>query len=68
MAEEAHSLAVLIDFENLALGIERPSGTTPSGRRSRAKASNGTFDVKLVLERLVEKGKVIPRRRAPRPW
>ena len=62
MAEEAHSLAVLIDFENLALGIERPSGTTPSGRRSRAKASNGTFDVKLVLERLVEKGKVIVKR------
>jgi len=64
MADEAHSLAVLIDFENLALGIERPSGTTPSGRRSRAKTTpvNGTFDIKLVLERLVEKGKVIVKR------
>jgi uncharacterized protein (TIGR00288 family) len=62
MAEEAHSLAVLIDFENLALGIERPSGTTTAGRRTRAKAAPGTFDVKLVLERLVEKGKVIVKR------
>lgn len=63
MAEEAHSLAVLFDFENLALGLERPSGRTPSGRPSRAKnAAASTFDVKLVLERLVEKGKVIVKR------
>jgi uncharacterized protein (TIGR00288 family) len=63
MADEAHSLAVLVDFENLALGLERPSA--PAGRRTRAKATNGaaqTFDVKLVLERLVEKGKVIVKR------
>lgn len=62
MADESHSLAVLIDFENLALGIERPSGKTASGRASRAKAATGTFDIKLVLERLVEKGKVIVKR------
>ncbi len=62
MADEAHSLAVLIDFENLALGIERPSGRTASGRTTRAKNTTDTFDIKLVLERLVEKGKVIVKR------
>jgi len=62
VADEAHSLAVLVDFENLALGIERPSGRTPSGRPSRAKNTTDTFDIKLVLERLVEKGKVIVKR------
>ncbi|MHB8049958.1 MAG: NYN domain-containing protein [Coriobacteriia bacterium] len=64
MADESHSIAVLIDFENLAIGIERPSGKTASGRSSRAKSgtANGTFDIKLVLERLVEKGKVIVKR------
>lgn len=62
MADEAHSIAVLIDFENLALGIERPSGRTASGRTSRAKSTAGAFDIKLVLERLVEKGKVIVKR------
>lgn len=60
MAEEAHSIAVLIDFENLALGVERPSRHGPGG----AHPSNGsdTVDVKLILERLVEKGKVIVKR------
>ncbi|MBN2247288.1 MAG: NYN domain-containing protein [Coriobacteriia bacterium] len=62
MADESHSLAVLIDFENLAIGMERPSGKTASGRTSRAKASADVFDIKLVLERLVEKGKVIVKR------
>lgn len=62
MVDDAHSIAVLIDFENLALGIERPSGRTTSGRTSRAKSTAGTFDIKLVLERLVEKGKVIVKR------
>jgi len=62
VADDSHSLAVLIDFENLAIGIERPSGRTPSGRPSRAKSSTDTFDIKLVLERLVEKGKVIVKR------
>jgi len=62
MAEEAHSLAVLIDFENLALGIERPSGRGPGGRGARPAPGVDTFDIKLVLERLVEKGKVIVKR------
>lgn len=62
MADESHSLAVLIDFENLALGIERPSGKSPAARSARAKAASETFDIKLVLERLVEKGKVIVKR------
>lgn len=62
VADEAHSLAVLIDFENLAIGIERPSGRTTTGRTSRAKSTADTFDIKLVLERLVEKGKVIVKR------
>jgi len=49
---ESHaSLAVLIDFENLALGFEGKG-------RSRAKKGE-TFDIKRVLERLVEKGKIV---------
>lgn len=56
MSEEAHSLAVLIDFENLALGFER------SGQGGRGKSAQGTFDIKAVLERLVEKGKLIVKR------
>jgi uncharacterized protein (TIGR00288 family) len=42
--EGAHSLAVFIDFENLALGFQN--------RRDR-------FDIERVLERLVEKGKIV---------
>lgn len=61
MAEE-HSLAVLIDFENLALGIERPSNSPTAAGRARAKSVPATFDIRLVLERLVEKGKVIVKR------
>jgi uncharacterized protein (TIGR00288 family) len=44
MAESDSSLAVFIDFENLALGFQ--------GRRDR-------FDIARVLERLVEKGKIV---------
>jgi len=40
----ANSLAVFIDFENIGLGF--------SGRRDR-------FDIERVLERLVEKGKIV---------
>ena len=40
----AHSLAVFIDFENLALGFQN--------RRDR-------FNIERVLERLVEKGKIV---------
>lgn len=39
-----HSLAVFIDFENLAMGFQN--------RRDR-------FDIERVLERLVEKGKIV---------
>ena len=39
-----HSLAIFIDFENLALGFQ--------GRRDR-------FEIERILERLVEKGKVV---------
>src|SRR5256714_15588089 len=42
-----HSLAIFIDFENLALGFQ--------GRRER-------FDIDRVLERLVEKGKIVAKR------
>jgi len=55
MADEAHSLAVFIDFENLALGLR------PRGGGRRAKKSE-VLDMKLVLERLVEKGKVVSKR------
>src|SRR5881227_2813684 len=44
MPDTEHSLAVFIDFENLALGFQ--------GRRDR-------FEIARVLERLVEKGKLV---------
>src|SRR5437588_797064 len=47
MSEIERSLAVFIDFENLALGFQ--------GRRDR-------FDIDRVLERLVEKGKVVAKK------
>lgn len=47
MAELERSLAVFIDFENLALGFQ--------GRRER-------FDIARVLERLVEKGKIVAKK------
>jgi uncharacterized protein (TIGR00288 family) len=47
MAEGDRALAVFIDFENLALGFQ--------GRRER-------FDIERVLERLVEKGKIVAKR------
>jgi uncharacterized protein (TIGR00288 family) len=60
MPDEAHSLAVFVDFENLALGFERdrPAGGGPR----RKKASDEMLDVNAILERLVEKGKVIVKR------
>jgi uncharacterized protein (TIGR00288 family) len=45
MPEGEHTLAVFIDFENLALGFK--------GKRDRR------FEIRKVLERLVEKGKLI---------
>jgi uncharacterized protein (TIGR00288 family) len=44
MPDSDSTLAVFIDFENLALGFQ--------GRRDR-------FDIERVLERLVEKGKIV---------
>ena len=45
MDEREHTLAVFIDFENLALGFK--------GKRDKR------FEIRKVLERLVEKGKII---------
>ena len=45
MAEGEHTLAVFIDFENLALGFK--------GKRDKR------FEIQKVLERLIEKGKLI---------
>ena len=45
MAEGEHTLAVFIDFENLALGFR--------GKRDKR------FEIQKVLERLIEKGKLI---------
>jgi len=45
MAEGEHTLAVFIDFENLALGFK--------GKKDKR------FEIRKVLERLVEKGKII---------
>src|SRR5438067_12955768 len=47
MSDVERSLAVFIDFENLALGFQ--------GRRDR-------FDIARVLERLVEKGKIVAKK------
>ncbi|HZT81398.1 MAG TPA: NYN domain-containing protein, partial [Gemmataceae bacterium] len=47
MTDGARSLAIFIDFENLALGFQ--------GRRDR-------FDIARVLERLVEKGKIVAKK------
>jgi uncharacterized protein (TIGR00288 family) len=47
MPESERSLAVFIDFENLALGFQ--------GRRDR-------FEIERVLERLVEKGKIVAKK------
>ena len=45
MNEGEHTLAVFIDFENLALGFK--------GKKDKR------FDIQKVLERLVEKGKIV---------
>ena len=45
---DRHDLAMFIDFENIALGLR--------GRADQA------FDVKKVLERLLEKGKIVVKR------
>ncbi|HET6498755.1 MAG TPA: NYN domain-containing protein [Coriobacteriia bacterium] len=59
MPDDAHALAVFIDFENLAVGAEKAS----DGRRgSRSAAKPTLFDMKIVLERLVEKGKIVAKR------
>src|ERR1700722_16458448 len=47
MSNGERSLAIFIDFENLALGFQ--------GRRDR-------FDISRVLERLVEKGKIVAKK------
>src|ERR1700729_2655332 len=47
MHNGGRSLAIFIDFENLALGFQ--------GRRDR-------FDIERVLERLVEKGKIVAKK------
>ncbi len=47
MPESAHSLAVFVDFENVGIAF--------NGRRDR-------FDIERVLERLVEKGKIVAKK------
>src|SRR5437868_8799710 len=47
MPDSDRALAIFIDFENLALGFQ--------GRRER-------FDIAPVLERLVEKGKIVAKK------
>jgi uncharacterized protein (TIGR00288 family) len=60
MPDEAHSLAVFIDFENLAIGFERDR--LPGGGTRRKKTEGELLKVNAILERLVEKGKVIVKR------
>lgn len=47
MADSAKSLALFIDFENLALGFQ---------------GSRGRFDIGRVLKRMVEKGKIVAKK------
>jgi uncharacterized protein (TIGR00288 family) len=49
MSEKEHTLAVFIDFENLALGFKN-------------RKKNEKFEIALILARLVEKGKVIAKK------
>jgi len=56
MADDAHALAVFIDFENLAIGMER------QGTQGRRRKNPERFDMGRVLERLVEKGKIATKR------
>ena len=46
--DDGHDLAVFIDFENIALGLR--------------ERKDDTFDIQRVLERLLEKGKIIVKR------
>ncbi|MBI5230718.1 MAG: NYN domain-containing protein [Coriobacteriales bacterium] len=62
MAEEAHSLAVFIDFENVALGAERPNVNGRRRRTTAAPKKPEPLDMKRILERLVEKGKIVSKR------
>ena len=48
--ENGHTLAVFVDFENIALGFK---GEGAKGTKA------GKFDINLVIERLVEKGKIV---------
>lgn len=54
MPEPEHSLAVFIDYENLALGA------TPKGGGKRKPAT--TPDIGKVLERLLDKGRLVAKR------
>jgi uncharacterized LabA/DUF88 family protein len=56
VADEAHALAVFIDFENLAIGMET------RGKQGRKRKTPDRFDMQKVLERLVEKGKIVSKR------
>lgn len=53
---DGHSLAVFIDFENLALGMN------DAGPRGGKRRKAGHFEMARVLERLVEKGKLVAKR------
>lgn len=55
MADQAHSLAVFIDYENLALGT---GPRTRNGRQSKGVPPN----MSMILERLLEKGKIAAKR------
>jgi len=48
IGNDEHTIAVFIDFENLALGFKNQTGPVKL-----------KFDIQLILERLVEKGKII---------
>jgi uncharacterized protein (TIGR00288 family) len=48
MEENPQRIALFIDFENIALGVKETSTTT--------------FDVNLVLDRMIEKGKIVAKR------
>ncbi len=52
MADQEHSLAVFIDFENLALGAQ-------DGKNGRTRKAEQKIDMRKVFDRLLEKGKIV---------
>jgi uncharacterized protein (TIGR00288 family) len=60
MSDIENNLAVFVDLENLALGFENQKSDSAKGSQKRNRKV--LFDIHKVLERLVEKGKIIAKK------